>query len=357
MALPFINSKPRTPDQLLAIDLGGRTTKAVVLQRKEEGFLLSRYAVLDAPIYEKSLSVDLLSDHLKNVAQALDTKVKRASVAVGVGDSVVRHAEMPLMPVEDMRQILKNNTKSYLQQDLPGYVFDCHIVVARHPAKVPETTRGVSNIPKTKVLAAGAKKQLIDDLQSAIRSAGLVAQHIVPGLVGPINAFERAMPEPFSKGIVALVDIGFKNTTISLLQQGELILSRAVHIGGDRLSNGLAESMGISYVEAEGIKVGMPSEVQAHLEALLIPLGRELRASIDFFEHQQDKTVTEAFISGGSARSEFIVQMLQSELMIECKPWNPLAFLEMALPPQQMAEIEMVAPQLTVAIGAALAAL
>lgn len=357
MALPFINSKSKASDQLLAIDLGCRTTKAVVLQRKGEGFLLSRYALLDAPIYEKSLSVDLLSDHLKNLTQALDIKVKRAAIAVGVSDSVVRHAEIPLMPVEDMRQILKNNTKTYLQQDLPGYVFDCHIVVARQPAMAPEKLKGAGNVPKTKVLAAGAKKQFIDDLQAAIRNAGLVAQHIVPGLVGPINAFEMTMPEPFSKGILALVDIGFKNTTISLLQQGELILSRAVSIGGDRLSSGLAESMGISYAEAEGIKVGMPSEVQANLEALLIPLGRELRASIDFFEHQQDKTVTEVFISGGSARSEFIVQVLQSELMIECKPWSPLNFLEMALPPQQTAEIEMVAPQLTVAVGAALAAL
>ena len=31
------------------------------------------------------------------------------------------------------------------------------------------------------------------------------------------------------------------------------------------------------------LKVGMPAEVQSNLEPLLIPLGRELRASIDFF--------------------------------------------------------------------------
>jgi type IV pilus assembly protein PilM len=165
-----------------------------------------------------------------------------------------------------------------------------------------------------------------------------------------------AMPEVFAKEAVALVDIGFRNTSICLLQEGELILSRVVAIGGDRLTTGLAEVMGISYAEAESIKVGIPAEVQGQLEALVLPLGRELRASMDCFEHQQDRPITQVFISGASAKSEFILQILQSELMVECKTWNPLSFMEMALPPQQSAQVEQVASQLTVAVGAAIAA-
>src|ERR1051325_6443221 len=141
-------------------------------------------------------------------------------------------------------------------------------------------------------------------MQTAIRHAGLIVDHLVPGEIAPVNAFEMAMPEVFAKGVVALVDVGFKSSTICVLQEGELMLSRVVGIGGDRLTNGLAEAMNISYGEAEGIKIGMPEELQANLEPLVIPLGRELRASIDFFEHQQDKTVAQIFISGGSARSE-----------------------------------------------------
>jgi type IV pilus assembly protein PilM len=260
-----------------------------------------------------------------------------------------------------MRQVLKNNTKNYLQQDLPGHVFDCFIIPPRAElngeGKAQSSERlKIGGNAKCRVLVAGARKQLVEDMQNAVKQTGLVADHIVPGLLGPVNAFELAMPEIFASGVVALVDIGFKNTSICILQQGELVLSRVVAIGGDRLTTGLAESLGISYAEAEGIKVGMPGEVQSSLEALVLPLGRELRASIDFFEHQQDQTVSQAFISGGSARSEFIVQTLQTELMAECKSWNPLSFLELALPPQQAAELEHVAPQLAVAVGAAIGA-
>jgi Tfp pilus assembly PilM family ATPase len=129
-----------------------------------------------------------------------------------------------------------------------------------------------------------------------------------------------------------------------------------VTIGGDRLTAAISEAMSISYAEAEGIKVGMAGEVQSTLEAVLVPLGRELRASIDFFEHQQDRPVATVFLTGGSTRSEFVLQVLQQELMIETRVWNATSFLKLDLPPQQAAEIELVGPQLAVAVGAAVAA-
>ena len=358
MALPFFESGPRKKrDHVVAIDLGGRTTKAVFLQRRDEDFVLSRYALLDAPIYEKSLSVELLTEHLKAVCQALDAKGKLTAIAVGVNDSLMRHVEMPRMPVEDMRLVLKNNSRNYLQEDLPKYVFDCFIVSQRTVPVASDPAKAAAPTLKQKVLVAGARKQLVDDFLTAIKAAGMVAGHIVPGLLGPVNTFEAAMPEVFSRSVVALVDIGFKHSSIAIIAEGELMLSRVVAIGGDRFSAGLAESMGISYAEAEGIKVGMAGEVQPVLESLLTPLGRELRASIDFFEHQQDRPVLQVYVSGGSAKSEFVLQSLQTELVVECKTWMPTTFLQMALPPQQTAEIDQVAPQLTTALGAALTSL
>ena len=101
----------------------------------------------------------------------------------------------------------------------------------------------------------------------------------------------------------------------------------------------------------------MAAEVQPHLEPIITTLGRELRASIDFFEHQHDMTVSQIFVSGGTSSSELIRQMLQAELMTACNVWNPAANIQPALSPQQAAELDAVAPQLTVAIGAAVAAL
>jgi Tfp pilus assembly PilM family ATPase len=100
----------------------------------------------------------------------------------------------------------------------------------------------------------------------------------------------------------------------------------------------------------------MPPEVESVAQTLLSPLGRELRASIDFHDHQRDRAVSQVFFSGGAARNSQIVQALQVELMVPCQTWNPTSFMTMNLPPQLLGEIEAVAPQLTVAVGAGMAA-
>lgn len=356
MALPFLNSSTKR-DSIISVDLGGRTTKAVHLQKKADKFVMTSYALLDAPIYEKTLSAEMLSEHLKAVSQALDTKTRLTTLVVGVTDSIVRHAELPAMPLDDMRQVLKMNSKNYLQQDLSSHVFDCFVTPPRPSTMNQTTPKPNGGVQKQRVLVGGAKRQFVSDLQSAMRNAGLTANSVVPSLIGPVNAFELAMPEVFARENIALIDIGFKNTTISILHEGDLILSRTVAIGGDKLTASLAEAMGISYAEAEGIKVGMASEVQPHLEPIITTLGRELRASIDFFEHQHDMTVSQVFVSGGTASSELFRQLLQAELMASCNTWNPTAAIQAALSPQQTAELDAVAPQLTVAIGAAMAAL
>jgi type IV pilus assembly protein PilM len=359
MALPFlsgIGKKKRT--QMVSVDLGSRTTKAVLLEQRGEVWALTRYALLDAPIFDKKISPELLAEHLKSVVEALGCEAKFVTLSVNLDDAVVRQVDLPQIPIDEMRMVLKNNTKTYLQQDLPGHVFDCYIFPPKQtlngkPVEVPK----VAGVSKSRVLVAAARQQLVNDFQTAIKEAGLVGDHIVPGFVGAVNAFELALPEIFKNETVALVDIGFKHSSICVLDGGELALMRVVNIGGDKFTEGLAEAMSISYAEAEGIKVGMAPEVQSTLEMQLLPLGRELRASLDFFEHQNDRAVSQVYVSGGSARSEMLLQILHSEMIVECKTWNPTTFLQLALPGQQSAEIEHIGSQLTVAVGAALAAI
>ena len=356
LPLPFLNGASRKKRaQMIAVDLGSRTTKAVLFERRGEILALTRYALLDAPIFEKKISPEQLCDHLKSVADALGNTTRFVTVAVGLEDAMVRQIELPQIPLDEMRQVLKVNHKNYLQQELPNHVFDCHIIPPR-VLSASERSVASEGAPKLKVLAAAAKQQLVDDFMRATQLAGLTAECMVPGLIGPMNTFEQALPEVYAKETVALVDIGFRHTSVCVLDHGELALTRVVNIGGDKLTAGLAEAMSISYAEAEGIKVGMAPEVEAALQMQVIPLGREIRASLDFFEHQQDRPVSQVYFSGASARSEMILQMLHSELLLECKTWNPTGFLQLALPGQQAVEVDHIGSQLTVAIGAALAA-
>jgi type IV pilus assembly protein PilM len=358
MNLPFFESGPRKkPDQVLSVDLGTRITKAVCLARRDRGFALCGYTMVDAPIFENTISADLLCEHLKTLCQAFPTKPKSLVLTVGVNDAIVRPVEIPSMPMEDLRSVLRLNARTYLQQDLAGYAFDCLELPGPLKAEPPDAAAKPGAPPRQKVLVAAAKQQVVDDGLAGARNAGLSLEALIPGLIGPANAFELAMPDLFKKEVTALVDVGFRNSSICLFQEGELVLNRVVNVGGDRLTSALSEAMSITYAEAEGLKVGMAHEVEFALEPVLIPLGRELRASLDFFEHQRDRQVTQVFISGGSTRSEFLMRTLQNELGVECRIWDATSFLQKELPPGQTADFERAGPQLAVAVGAALAAL
>lgn len=355
MPLPFFNTRAKRRDEIIAIDLGGRHTKAVHVQNKGDRLSLKGYTIHDSPSEQSSFSVEVLAEHLKTVSSALGESTKSVVVSLSVADTVVRRAEMPVMPMDDLRQLLKFNSKNYLQQDFPDHVFDGSVIAARSVEGAPEVKP--AGPQKQKLIVGGSKRQLLEDVAKAIREAGLTAAQVVPGLIGPLNAFELSEPEAFANQAVALVDLGFRNTSITMVQQGEMIMHRVISMGGDKITHGLAEAMGISYAEAEGIKVGMATEVQAALEPIISTLGRELRAFIDFYEHQQDVAVSQVFISGGSARGELLVQALQSELLVPCKTWNPASAFDMALSTEQAAEFTSVSPQLAVAVGAALSAL
>ena len=127
MELPFINrAEKKKRNQMMAVDLGTRTTKAVLMERRGEVLALSRYALLDAPIFDKKFSPSC-SPNISAAWPRRWATTKFVTLAVGLDDAIVRQVELPQIPVGEMRLVLKNNTKGYLQQDLPNHVFDCHI--------------------------------------------------------------------------------------------------------------------------------------------------------------------------------------------------------------------------------------
>src|SRR5262245_30872243 len=152
-SVPFMSSHAKKRDQVVAIDLGGRTTKVVHVLRRGDKFSLASYAVLDSPVFEKGTSADMLADHLKNVSRAVGSRAKQATLALGVNDTLFRQIELPLMPIPDLRLMLKFNTKTYLQQELPDHVFDCQFIASAKPAEI-QPQKGVSQKHKVMVGAA-----------------------------------------------------------------------------------------------------------------------------------------------------------------------------------------------------------
>jgi Tfp pilus assembly PilM family ATPase len=374
MAFASLINPRKKRDSIIAISFGSRTTKAVEICRRREALCLRNYLVVDAPIYEQEISVELLADHLKSIVELLETDTRRAVFVLSARDSLLRLAEMPPAPASDLRKVLKHSSKIYLQEELTGHVFDCHVV--REATVVPAALRRAKDQtkivdfgdgrvvvatpdsertgPQSKVLVGAVKVQTMAVLRKAAKDAGLSVEQITVPQVGQANAL-LATPDFAPQEAVALVDFGFSTSTIGILSDGKLMHGRVVPLGGDTITKGLADAMNIPYPAAENLKTVLPEKVEARLEDLLTPLIEELRASIDFFEDHAGKRVTEVSVFGASARSAVILQALQKQLVLPCKNWVPTGLLTLQLPPEGMANVERDASVLVAAIGAAMA--
>lgn len=364
MAIPWIKSyRSKGLKEVIAIDLGIRTTKAVHLRTGGTGRCeLLDYTLQAAPAHDKRIiTPEILCDHLKAVINSLGSTCRDVVIAVGVENSIVRPLELPAFAPADLRQLVKVNSKTYFQQELADYTFDCYVAPAAgnltaSSEPIKGSDKAKTDRGKRRILVGGIREQILNDVRSAAETAGLTVHQVSPGQLGPVNAFLAMNPEPGSE-VMALVDIAFLNSTVNIVFENELMLTRVVEFGSQRFTTGLAETMGISYPAAEGAILVLTEKVQQKLAPLLSPLGRDLRASVDFFEHEHSKTVTRVLISGGSARSDFIIQTLQNDLMLPCQKMTPLGPVALALPEQQTSEVERDAPQLVVAVGTGLAAL
>jgi len=324
--------------EIVAIDFGYQVTKAVHLRRRETGISLVKYVLVETPIYEKIPSRELLVDHFKQVVSALGVSGKHVVLAIGAADSFLSHVELPASSASELRKMIKLSPKTFLQQDLPDFLFDCFVKTPPGESAAGNTAR---TRRKAKVLVGGAKRRLVEHFQEAARDAGLIVEEITINQIGAVNAV-AALPTDSHADVAALLDIGSNNSTIGILVNGELEFTRIVSVGAGKLADFFGKT------GAAELKSGKMEEFQAKVHGLIAALARELSASIDFFETKNEAKVTEIVVSGGAARSQFVLQSLEAELEIPCETWTPARCRGLALPE---------GPQLAVAIGLGLGAL
>jgi type IV pilus assembly protein PilM len=157
--------------------------------------------------------------------------------------------------------------------------------------------------------------------------------------------------------VVALLDLGAEITNINILRGTQTLFSRSVPIGGSKLTQALADKLGLQESQAEALKIQPGERLKELLEALgpvLESLLGELRLSFDYFESQYDKRVEHLFLSGGSSRFGGLKPLLKEHFQAEVTTWNP--FEGTALAESASAKLKEGAEEFTVAFGLALRA-
>jgi len=150
------------------------------------------------------------------------------------------------------------------------------------------------------------------------------------------------------EGAVAVADIGAAKTTISIIEDGQLVLCRTIATGGNDFTSILqglnlgpdGQELNDKDAEEYKIKNGLPSEGDAQTmrtAILMRPIAERISAeisrSVAFYAREKSRAeLQKLFLIGGGAKMNHLAEFLNENLGVEVVIGDPLARLETNLP-------------------------
>src|SRR5438270_1518583 len=123
----------RRGNSVIGIDLGKHSYKAVLLSKKSETrYALTSFASHDVP--EDLATADAIAQQLKQLLRELGGQTRNCAIAVSEPGSLLRIIEQPSTPPELLRNALRYNGLSLLNQDCKDFVLDVAAISANGSA-------------------------------------------------------------------------------------------------------------------------------------------------------------------------------------------------------------------------------
>ncbi len=341
----------KVPNSVIGLDIGRHSLKSVLLHRRGKDRLAITHYGLHVPA-EAPETAEALGRELKILFRDMGGAAKGCAVSLSSPEALIRIIEQPETPPAMLRDALRLNGMSLLNQDVKRFVLDCDLIPASSdPAPEPGAAR------RFKYLVGGAPRAEVEMASQAVAGSSIAIHGMQLAPVAALNAFQLAQPEVFANESFFVVDIGHATSTMMAGIRGELVLVRSIDFGG----KGLLEALcGLTGDSREAVISALDQEDEVMVEYTRVSMNsftREIASSIGFIEHHHDGSVSRIFVSGGPAKSRVFLKLMGEELGFPCESWAAADKCEMEIGPDRMADYERESLDLNVACGAALQAL
>src|SRR3984893_13596736 len=336
--------------QLVGLDIGSSSIKAVELKTTKAGYELVSYGM--EPLAQDTVVDGAIMD-APQVANAItkifDTeKVKTKNVATSVsGHSViVKRVPLPLMTEEELYDRIPSEARQHIPFDIADVNSSYQLVESMEH--------------KVELLLVGVKKNKILNHTNVLAQAGKTPVVVDIDAFGLQNCFEMNY-EPDAGQTVALLNIGASVMNINIVRGGIPLFTRDVSVGGNQYTDALQKELDLSFEDAEKLKMGGTlagvSEEQrtAILRSVSDILILEIQKTFDFFRATKSgENIRRIFVAGGTARVPGLLELLKEEFAMPVEELYP--FRKIGINPGRHDESQLreLAPRLAIAVGLAL---
>ncbi|HMQ01692.1 MAG TPA: type IV pilus assembly protein PilM [Candidatus Doudnabacteria bacterium] len=324
---------------ILGVDIGTQAIKMV--QVRSTDHLLETYGIVDLiePITNQTKTevISATVELLKTLTEKARVTTKRCALSLPNSAVFTSVIDMPRMSDSELEQAMKFEAKKYVPLPFEE--------VSLSWSLISEDSANNS----IKVLLIAVPKQIRDTYISIFQKAGLDLEIIEIEALALI----RSLVEDKSKNDV-IIDIGAKVTGINFIRQGLLQLTRNLNIGGDSITERIAQTLNLQVGRAEQFKrdFGLNSTefLPEAVKPVLNTIRSEIKQVIDIYK-SHSVNVDRLVLVGGGAQMPGLQEYF-AELAPTVSYGNSLSHLSYP------AEVEPVlmrySMQLPVAIGLAL---
>lgn len=337
---------------LIGLDIGSSAVKVVELRRKGSAYEVVNLGI--EPLGQDTVVDGAIMDAL-SVSSAIEkiftgNRIKSRNVATSVsGHSViVKRVTMGATSDEEL-----DNTVPYeAQQYIPFDMTDVNL--SYQSLGLAPSGNG------TDVMLVAVKREKILNHTNVLSQAGKVPTVVDYDGFAVSNAFEANYDVP-SDQLSALLNVGASIMNIVIGRGGNPLFTRDVSVGGNQYTDTLQKELDLSFEDAEKLKQGFDvasvtqDQKLPHLRSVTEILMLEIQKTFDFFKQTASTdNIQHIYVSGGTAKTEGLVDQLKAELGIPVDVINPFQKLLVDEKKFDLGYVNDIAPRMSVAVGLAL---
>lgn len=346
-------SKPKAH---LGVDIGTANIKIVQLRPEDNKFVLETYGLVNVAYQLSNKDSGSAIQHTADVLKKLvsQAQVTTHKIVASLPNSVVFTSviEIPKIPDNEIKSAVESEAKKYVPLPLEEVALSWIKIEEKKKINLDSNLGNYSKTDenKTKILLTAVPSIVVENYLKVFNLAGLQpialeieALALIRSLVGE------------DSDTLLVIDIGAKNTSINLVDNGYLKLSKNLAVGGDTITTSIAQSLNVSFVRAEQFKkdFGLSSQGQQLpqvMRPILDVIRNEAVQLVSLYESRGDK-INKILLSGAGSKIPSLAKYFENlnKPVLLANPWARVMYPEKLQP-----VVESLGLNLAVAAGLAM---
>jgi len=336
---------------LIGLDIGSSSIKMAEVQVTKAGGKLLAFSMVPTPesaiVNGEIVDASSLATAIASIHAELKTKKKEVATALFGTAVIVKRITMPKMDENLVKEQIRFEAEQYIPFDINNISIDFHVL---NQSSSPETID---------VLLIAAQNELVSQIVSAVEFARLKCEVLDVAGLALANCFEANYGK-ISSAAIGIFNIGSTITNFTAINNGEAIFTRDIPVGGFNYTNEIQKTMGVTFEEAEALKIDavsqkeVPEEVRSIINSTTESIVEEVRNTIDFLvATSHGLNLSKCYYTGGASGTTGLIESLSRTIGIGFESFDPFLRIQPNLQKISPMYIRKISPFAAISVGLA----